>query len=97
MYNQLSTGGRSGIGPSGVQLIPDTTNLALYGITFYADKGNRDLIWIGNSGLTAASGQYTDGFPLVSGASMFLPLRHPDSIYVRTSSVTNQKIYWVYV
>ena len=92
--NNLQTGRKSGIGPSGVKLT-DTDLVAQNGIIIYTDIANTDYVYIGESGLTTDSADATDGFPLSSGDSIFLQHRNPEEIYVRTTTDSNQKLWWI--
>lgn len=86
MYNNLFTGRKNNINTSGVPVC-DNTITALNGVQLYSEGS----CWIGSSGMN-----FTDnyGFPLQSGDSLFLPIRHPSDVYVRApgSGVT---VYWL--
>lgn len=92
--NSLSTGRRSGIGPSGIP-ISDRDLVASNGVIIYSDKNNTDYIYIGNSGLTADSNDVTDGFPMSSGDALFLEHRNPENLFVRSKTDISQKIWWI--
>lgn len=94
MYNSLNTGRKSGIGPSGVQLVASDI-VAQNGVQIYADVLNTADVFVGNSGLTSDTADTTDGFPIPAENGLFIPIRHPSSIYVRTASVTAQKLWWI--
>lgn len=97
MYNNLATGRKSGIGPSGVAMVDSSNEVIENGVLIYADQLNTDKIWLGEQGLTADSADSTDGFPLSSGDSLFLPIRQITEIYVTSGTDSNQKVWWVLV
>ena len=94
MYNNLATGRKSGIGPSGVQMVDSGYEVAQNGVMIYADPLNTDH---GEQGFTTDSADATDGFPLSSGDSIFLPIRQIKTIYVATETDSNQKLWWTLV
>lgn len=96
MYNSMITGRKSGVGTTPVQIM-STDNLADNGIQIYANIANTDIVWIGESTVTADSADATDGFPLNPGDGIFIPLRHPNVLYARSSTDADQKIWWVLV
>lgn len=70
--------------------------VAKFGIRIVAALANTDVIYVGNSDVTADSADATDGFPLQAGESMFLPVNNANIPYVRAASGT-QKVFFAVV
>jgi len=91
--NNLQTGRKTGIGPSGVP-ISDLDLHCVNGIVIYADTNNSGVIWVGNNGFTMNSGDITDGFPISAGDVLTLDHRNPENIYV-ASPLSGQTLWWI--
>ena len=80
----------SGITSTPVELINPGYNYVLtQGLQVLADSNNTDIVYIGfSSGITPGNADATDGFPLAAGASLFLPCRRPEEIWVKAASGT---------
>jgi hypothetical protein len=68
--------------------------VAKYGVTIKAARNNTANIYVGKSDVTADTTDATDGFELVPGESLFLPVSNANLIYVIAAAV-NQKVFWV--
>lgn len=51
-------------------------------------------IWIGNANVTADSVIETGGFPIVAGASIFIPVEFISGLYA-ISTAADQKLAWL--
>ena len=89
------TGRKSDIGTTPARVISDQSVVVNEGLQILASPNNSETIYVGySSGITANSADSTDGFPLVPGASLFLPCRHPADVYVRSSTLSSQVIWF---
>lgn len=88
------SGSKSGIGGTAAQLT--TTSIKLYnGLTVFASGSNGGVVAVAaNSGITYNTDPANDGFPLVAGASIFLPINDPSKVYV-VASTNGNVVYWV--
>lgn len=65
------------------------------GITILASSANTGTIYVGYaSTITADAADGTDGFPLAAGASIFLPARKVEDVWVIASTGT-QKAWFI--
>lgn len=55
---------------------------------------NTDPVWIGGVNVTADSAIETGGFPLLPGASIFIPVEFVSGLYAR-STTGAQKLAWL--
>lgn len=69
---------------------------AKVGVTVKAGVTNTGIIYVGNSDVTAGTNGATDGFELVAGESITLPVNNANLIYV-IGSANNQKVFWIAV
>lgn len=90
------TGSKSDIGTSPARLISDRKVVVNAGVQLVASSDNSEIIWVGyNDDITAGTADATDGFPLAAGAGMFMPVRHPADIWVRSTSGESQKVHYL--
>lgn len=68
----------------------------LKGIQLKADAANTGIIYVGKSGVTDASADGTDGFPLSAGDGLFLPLDDVSLVYAIASAAA-QELYWLVI
>lgn len=93
--NSFDHGRTSSIGTSATALTSNSTHAAK-GVQIKAASANTGVLYIGNSDVTADSADATDGFPLLSGDSLFLPINDPRKIFV-VASAANQKAFYLIV
>lgn len=85
--------GRKTIGISAAQLV-DEDIITEKGVLITAATGNSGVIYVGDrSTVTADGDDDTDGFPLVAGASITVPVTNAKHIYV-IGSAASQKLWW---
>lgn len=83
----FDTNKKTGISPSsGVPLI-DTDIVVNEGIIIY---NFGETIYIGPSGKAVSA-----MFPIASGDSIFLRLRHPNEVYVQSITNSGQSLFWL--
>jgi hypothetical protein len=88
----INTGGVD-VGTSVVAVSAFTRQLE-GGVQVVADATNTDIVYIGvRSNLTAGTNDDTDGFPLSSGESLFLPVDSESDMYMIADAVS-QKIFF---
>jgi len=87
--------GRTVIGTSATQIItlmPD----AIKGVQLKAGPTNTGVIYVGVSGVTAATAVGTDGTPLSAGEGLFVPIKDVTLLYA-IASAPAQDLYWLVV
>ena len=87
VYSVFNVGTKTGIGPSGVTMVNFDYPLDA-GVEILAQSGNVANVFLGNSQVSA-----TEGFPILPGASLFMPVDNLNKIYVFSPSV-NQTVFW---
>lgn len=93
VFNTFLTGAKSGIGGAGSQLLT-TTAKCEKGVQLYTPN-NSGVVYVGYTpNMTVGSGLSSDGFPMYSGESLFLPIRDPNKIYVK-SDVGGLSMNWI--
>lgn len=77
--------------------IKNTTDVAKEGVLIYSDVDNSGVIYVGgHTGITANSGDDTDGFPIVAGSSLLVPVRKMADLYaVSDSTAESNTIWWM--
>lgn len=95
VFGALTTGSKSSIGTSAVQ-ISSTSVVASSGITIRSALANSATIYIGPSGVTANTAAATDGIPLNPGESISMPLNNLNLLYV-IATATGQEIFWMVI
>jgi len=55
---------------------------------------NTTSIWIGNASITAGTNIENGGFPIIPGASLFLPVEFVEDLYA-ISDAADQKLAWL--
>lgn len=88
-------GGNSDVGTTAEQIVT-TSTVAVKGVIVKAHRDNTGVIYIGNSDVTAATADATDGFPLESGEAITVEIDNVNKLYAIASAV-NQKLYWLVV
>lgn len=86
---------KSDVSATPTQLTPvdETCNT---GVQVLASPDNAETIYVGySSAITANEDDLTDGFPLVPGAAFFFPCRHPGQIWVRSTAVGSQVVWYL--
>lgn len=74
--------------------ISSTSFQCLNGVLVKAANANAGTIYVGNSDVTAASADATDGFELGAGESVFVEVDNVNKVYAIASQV-NQKLFWI--
>lgn len=89
----FTTGSKSAIGTSAVQIIATSTP-AKIGVVVKAANSNTGTVYIGNStGVTAGTTDATDGFELAGGESVTIDIDNVNKLYA-IGSASGQKVYW---
>ncbi len=88
-------GRKSGIGGTATPLCA-ASRAATRGVQIKADEDNLGVIYVGNSGVTAATSELTDGFPLEAGEGVFVPIDDANKVYVMASQL-NQVVHYLVV
>jgi len=55
---------------------------------------NTTTVWIGNANITANTAVETGGFPIIPGASLFIPVEFVEGLYAIASAV-DQNLAWL--
>ena len=76
--------------------ITTTSIVASKGVEVKAASSNTDIIYVGNSDVTAGTTDATDGFELTAGESIFVPVDNANKVYVIASAV-NQIVYFLVI
>lgn len=69
---------------------------AIHGVLIKADKDNTGIVYVGMSGVTIATDDDTDGFPLEPSESVTIPVDNAEKVYV-IADTNNQVVHWVNV
>ncbi len=93
--NSFDHGRASSVGTTAAALTSNSTHAAK-GVQLKAAAANTAVVYVGNSDVTADSADATDGFPLQSSDSLFLPINDPSKIFV-IASAANQKVFFLIV
>lgn len=88
----FTTGSKSGIGTSQVQLVSSGSNSMA--LTIQADISNTGTVYVGKTGVTAGTNDATDGYPLLAGDSLDIYYNAPANVYL-IASAAGQKVYWM--
>lgn len=88
----FTTGSKSGIGTSQVQLVSSGSNSMA--LTIQADISNTGTVYVGKTGVTAGTTDATDGYPLLAGDSIDIYYNAPANVYL-IASAAGQKVYWM--
>jgi hypothetical protein len=67
--------------------------VATRGVWVKADPSNTGVVYIGNSDVTIATADGTDGYPLYSGNEALVPVNNASKVYC-IGSVNNQIVHW---
>ena len=87
--------GSLAVGAAAVQLLPQKLAV-LKGVQIKCDSTNTGLVYVGKSGVTAASADSTDGIELAAGEGIFIPIKDVTKIYI-ISDTAAQEVYWMAV
>jgi hypothetical protein len=80
----LKQGNRNLTNTSALQL--STTSVPCQGVLVKAREGNSSDIWVGTSTVTADTTEATGGWRLKPGASVGVPCRNLQEVYIRTDA-----------
>lgn len=86
-------GRTSSIGTSAVRLTNASSHTPR-GVQIKAAIGNTGTVYVGNSDVTANAADATDGFPLVGGEALFVPIDDPSKVYV-IGSASGQVVFYL--
>lgn len=93
LVSAVTTGATSSIGTSAVQLT--SSNIPCrFGVKVIADRTNTGTVYVGRSTVTNGVVDATDGFPLLRGEQVGLPIRNANLVWV-IGSTAGQKVYWI--
>ena len=94
-YDVNFSTGRQLVGTTVVALTDKENVRAETSITIYSSLLNEDAIWISlDQTLTCDVNNDTDGFPILPGSSISIPIRDPSIIYLKAEN-GNQKVWWI--
>jgi hypothetical protein len=93
--NNFDHGRTSSIGTSAAPLTSVSSH-APRGVQIKAAIGNTGTVYVGNSDVTANAADATDGFPLVGGEALFVPVNDPSKVYV-IGSASGQTVFYLVV
>jgi hypothetical protein len=66
------------------------------GVLVYADSGNLEAIYVGDSNVTAGTNNNTDGFPIPPGKALLIKIDQPNKIFcVTPSGFTGHRAFWM--
>ena len=92
------TGRRSNVSTAASPL---TTNVGIVcneGVQILVSSANTEPVYVGySSSITCDIADSTDGFPLVAGASLFVPCRHPSEVFVVAPTQANLVLWFITV
>jgi hypothetical protein len=83
-----------------VVLIPATPlhARARRGVQIYADAGNPGTVYVGLSDVTATViGAATDGFPILAGKSVVVPIKRVGDLFCRAGGSGTNKVSWMII
>ena len=90
---EFDHGSNSDVDTSAEQLT--TTSIqTTKGVLVKAANGNTGIIYVGNSDVTAATVDATDGMEVGAGESVMVPVDNANKVYV-IASVNNQRVFWM--
>jgi len=90
------TGRKSTVAVTPSRLSTNVNLVANEGVQILASPANSENMYVGyGSGITANSGDATDGFPIAPGASIFVPCRHPADIWVASITQPNLVLWFI--
>ena len=95
----VRTGSTASIGTSEVVLIPASPlhARARRGVQIYADADNPGTVYVGLTGLDAAvAGAAADGFPILAGKSVVVPIKRVGDLFCIADTGTN-KVSWMII
>ena len=91
----FSNGRNSDVGTAAEQVVVASTPATRY-VTIKAASTNAGIVYVGGAGVTANTVDATDGYELVAGGSITIPVDDVNKVYVIASQIT-QGVYWVAV
>lgn len=86
--------GHTVVGTTAAQLASAKFSDVLKGVLVVADPANTVTVYIGREGVTANNNVDTGGIPLPAGASIFIPIEDPTSLFVVSGSAA-QDVAWM--
>ena len=82
----LSHGNRNAVNTS--QLVLSAASVPCQGVLVKAREANTNDVWVGKTGLTADTTEGTGGWRLQPGASVGVPCRNANEVYIRWATYT---------
>lgn len=64
-----------------------------HGVWLHADPANTGIVYIGNSDVTIATADGTDGWPMYAGNTIFVHVENVNLVYA-IASAANQVVHW---
>ncbi len=86
--------GHTVVGTTAAQLAAANLSAVFKGVLVVADPDNVATVYIGRKGVTADNNVDTGGIPLPAGASIFIPIEDPTSLFVISGSAA-QDVAWM--
>lgn len=83
----LGHGNRNLVNTSQLQL--STSSVPCQGVLIKAREGNVEDVWVGKTGLTANTTESTGGWRLKPGASVGVPCRNLNEVYIRCATFSS--------
>ena len=95
IYDRILSGSNGSIGATALQLT-STAFKTIRGVQIKAAYDNTGIVYVGKQGVTADSAEATDGFQLLAGEGVFIPIDDISKVYV-IASATDQKVFYLAV
>lgn len=91
---KLGHGNRNAVNTSQLQL--STSSIPCQGVLIKAREANVNDVWIGKTGVTANTTEATGGYRLKPGASVGVPCRNVNEVYLRWATFTSgDGVEWI--
>lgn len=91
----------SGVPRTGYMLTTSSTAIAIsaasvpcQGVIVKADPDNVEDVWVGPAGITVNHTNATEGYRLEPGASVGIPCRNANTVFIRRGASTDVAVYW---
>ncbi len=73
--------------------IPNSAQALTQGVQIRAANANAGIIYVGGTNVTADSNPETDGFPILAGEGLFIPIDDMNKLKL-IASMAGQKLFW---
>ena len=92
----LLHGNRNAVNTSQLCLSPSSASHPCQGLLVKAREGNANDVWVGMTGLTANTTEATGGWRLAPGASIGVPCRNVNEVFLRWATYTaGDGVEWI--